>query len=165
MDCDYPQKTGPLWKIVLTNQFHDIIPGSSIDLVYQDSNAHYQEVLGTGAGLRNQALVALLGKPAAEDGNVCAVNTTGVERREVIELPESAAARSALMENRSAIASVPAYGYTVFSTSDRPNPFHQCMRATSGQIVFENELVRAVLCSKMAAANQPVRQARRARKH
>jgi hypothetical protein len=24
-----------MWKMVLTSQFHDIIPGSSIDLVYQ----------------------------------------------------------------------------------------------------------------------------------
>ncbi|MCE9609807.1 MAG: hypothetical protein K8R23_06320, partial [Chthoniobacter sp.] len=30
-----------LWKIVLLNQFHDIIPGSSITLVYEDSARQY----------------------------------------------------------------------------------------------------------------------------
>jgi alpha-mannosidase len=53
---EYPQtELDRLWKIVLTNQFHDIIPGSSINLVYQDSNLHYTDVLGSGATLRNQA--------------------------------------------------------------------------------------------------------------
>ena len=31
------------WKIILRNQFHDIIPGSSIREVYQDSEAEYDE--------------------------------------------------------------------------------------------------------------------------
>jgi len=32
------------WKKVLTNQFHDIIPGSSINAVYRDAEAWYAEV-------------------------------------------------------------------------------------------------------------------------
>lgn len=31
------------WKIILRNQFHDIIPGSSIKEVYEDSKAEYEE--------------------------------------------------------------------------------------------------------------------------
>lgn len=34
-----------LWKTVLLNQFHDIIPGSSITEVYQDAEADYERVL------------------------------------------------------------------------------------------------------------------------
>ncbi|MBQ6713935.1 MAG: alpha-mannosidase, partial [Clostridia bacterium] len=33
------------WKKVLFNQFHDIIPGSSIREVYEDSKAQYEEIL------------------------------------------------------------------------------------------------------------------------
>jgi len=33
-----------LWKIVLINQFHDIIPGSSINLVYQTTYDEYEKV-------------------------------------------------------------------------------------------------------------------------
>ena len=36
-----------LWKRVLTNQFHDIIPGSSIHEVYLDSTADYEDLLST----------------------------------------------------------------------------------------------------------------------
>ena len=42
----YPSEAlAHLWKLVLTNQFHDIIPGSSITPVYEDSAKDYQEVL------------------------------------------------------------------------------------------------------------------------
>ncbi|CAG7644505.1 alpha-mannosidase [Paenibacillus allorhizosphaerae] len=40
----YPQKQlTDGWKIVLRNQFHDIIPGSSIHEVYEDSREEYEE--------------------------------------------------------------------------------------------------------------------------
>lgn len=32
------------WKLILTNQFHDIIPGSSIHEVYEDSRRDYAKV-------------------------------------------------------------------------------------------------------------------------
>jgi alpha-mannosidase len=57
-----------LWKIVLTNQFHDILPGSSIAEVYQDADAHYAEVLVKGIELREQALHAVAGPAAADRG-------------------------------------------------------------------------------------------------
>lgn len=38
MDGEYPQtELGKAWKTVLTNQFHDILPGSSITPVYRDA--------------------------------------------------------------------------------------------------------------------------------
>ncbi len=36
------------WKTILTNQFHDIIPGSSIHEVYEDSRRDYEEVRRIG---------------------------------------------------------------------------------------------------------------------
>lgn len=41
---DYPEeKLEQAWKIVLTNQFHDILPGSSITPVYRDASEDYAE--------------------------------------------------------------------------------------------------------------------------
>lgn len=41
---DYPQiELNQGWKTILRNQFHDIIPGSSIKEVYEDSEKEYQE--------------------------------------------------------------------------------------------------------------------------
>ena len=42
---EYPADTlDRLWKILLTNQFHDILPGSSINEVYQDTEKQYSFV-------------------------------------------------------------------------------------------------------------------------
>ena len=42
---DYPiEELDRLWKILLINQFHDIIPGSSINLVYQTTHAEYEQI-------------------------------------------------------------------------------------------------------------------------
>jgi len=47
------------WRLVLLNQFHDVIPGSSIKEVYQDNAAHYDEVREKTAAVRSAALGAL----------------------------------------------------------------------------------------------------------
>lgn len=44
------------WKKILLNQFHDIIPGSSITPVYEDSAKDYAEVLRTGNDIKSKAL-------------------------------------------------------------------------------------------------------------
>ena len=49
---EYPsEEMDALWKILLLNQFHDIIPGSSITRVYQETNAQYEEILERGLKL------------------------------------------------------------------------------------------------------------------
>ena len=39
----YPhEEIDRLWKLVLLNQFHDVLPGSSINIVYKDTLRHYK---------------------------------------------------------------------------------------------------------------------------
>jgi alpha-mannosidase len=81
----YPQaEIERLWKLVLLNQFHDILPGSSITAVYQDSERDYADVLASGARLRQAALDALV-PPCKPPCSLGIINTTGVRRQEVIE--------------------------------------------------------------------------------
>ncbi|MCX7934600.1 MAG: glycosyl hydrolase-related protein, partial [Planctomycetota bacterium] len=76
------------WKTVLLNQFHDILPGSSIAVVYRDSHQQYAEVLKAAAELRQEAIsfysrqVDTRGDGAA----VLLVNTLGWDRREAVAL-------------------------------------------------------------------------------
>ncbi|MCX7771900.1 MAG: alpha-mannosidase [Clostridia bacterium] len=44
------------WKTILLNQFHDIIPGSSIKKVYEDSWEQYETILREGSRLKEQVL-------------------------------------------------------------------------------------------------------------
>lgn len=55
-------QAGPLtdgWKIILRNQFHDIIPGSSIREVYEDSRIEYEEAQRIGSQVDEQARAAI----------------------------------------------------------------------------------------------------------
>lgn len=47
------------WKLLLKNQFHDILPGSSIDAVYDDSDLDYSEIQSTAASVTTTALDAI----------------------------------------------------------------------------------------------------------
>lgn len=56
----YPKETlDEIWKEVLLYQFHDIIPGSSIARVYEESVARYEKMLEELQKLRKEALRVL----------------------------------------------------------------------------------------------------------
>jgi alpha-mannosidase len=45
----YPkEELDRLWKLLLLNQFHDVLPGSSIEMVYRDSDANYLDIEKSG---------------------------------------------------------------------------------------------------------------------
>lgn len=59
----YPkQRLHDNWQTVLLNQFHDIIPGSSIHEVYEVSDQHYAKILNDGSSIAEKALQALAEK-------------------------------------------------------------------------------------------------------
>ena len=56
----YPQADlETAWKQVLFNQFHDILPGSSITPVFTEANQSWQTALDTGWNIRQKALNAI----------------------------------------------------------------------------------------------------------
>lgn len=74
-----------LWKTLLLNQFHDILPGSSIARVYTEANAAHAALQRDAAALHTAARRALL----QEDGaGITLFNGLGFAREEVITLPE-----------------------------------------------------------------------------
>ncbi|MCG9894912.1 MAG: hypothetical protein MH204_05510, partial [Fimbriimonadaceae bacterium] len=59
----YPaEKLEEAWKLVLLNQFHDIIPGSSVNEVYRDSDADYAKVRQIGEEVIAEALQGFAGE-------------------------------------------------------------------------------------------------------
>ena len=68
------------WKKLLTNQFHDIIPGSSITKVYQDAEAAYREVEAELTRLNGKAraeIASLLAAGGGGDGGGTAAGVGG----------------------------------------------------------------------------------------
>ncbi|HET6848163.1 MAG TPA: glycoside hydrolase family 38 C-terminal domain-containing protein [Gaiellales bacterium] len=80
----YPAGTlADLWQLLLLNQFHDILPGSGIGLVYEDAARDHAAVLAGAEAVIDDALVAL----GAAGGERAPLNTLGFERAEVAERP------------------------------------------------------------------------------
>lgn len=73
-----------LWKMVLLNQFHDILPGSSIKEVYEVTKREYEQVAEEGGRLLRERKEAVAG---AGDG-VTVFNTLGFTRRSLTVLPD-----------------------------------------------------------------------------
>ena len=73
-----------LWKMVLLNQFHDILPGSSIKEVYEVTKREYEQLAEEGGRLLKERKEAVAG---AGDG-VTVFNTLGFTRRSLTVLPD-----------------------------------------------------------------------------
>lgn len=82
---DYPsERLNSGWETILLNQFHDILPGSSIKAVYEESHRQYGEVMKNGSELTNTALKHLADN-AAGDG-VLVYNPLSFEVSGIAEL-------------------------------------------------------------------------------
>jgi alpha-mannosidase len=88
------------WKQVLFNQFHDILPGSSIPEVYADANRDWQEVERVGSQLLDSALAEIsqhitLPQPPQPDAiPIVVFNALNWGRSELVSLSLPDAAKS-----------------------------------------------------------------------
>lgn len=94
------------WKKLLLNQFHDIVPGSSINWVYSDAARDHEQVISAAERLTVSATEAIAARvdSSGVDEPVVVFNALGHPRREVIDIL-----------GRPQLVSVPAAGYAVVS--------------------------------------------------
>ena len=78
------------WKLLLLHQFHDILPGSSIHWVYEDTAREQAEVLAIAGSVASEAQAVLAGRDGA--GGLVAFNSSSTDRTEVVELPDGSLA-------------------------------------------------------------------------
>jgi alpha-mannosidase len=81
-----------LWKQVLFNQFHDILPGTSITEVFLEANKQWQEVITIGENILGECLRRIsnqidLPEPPHPDARpIFVFNSLNWERSEVVEI-------------------------------------------------------------------------------
>ncbi len=80
---EYPSaELSALWQTLLTNQFHDILPGSSIDWVYEEAERDLESVVKRAGDVADAGMSAIVGA-----GDQLAVfNATSHPRSEVVNL-------------------------------------------------------------------------------
>lgn len=129
------------WKLLLLNQFHDILPGSSITWVYKDAEKDYASIQELGQQAREDALRTLA--PQIDTGEaeqpLLVVNTQGHPRAEVINTPDG----------QPLYVEVPPLGYAVedlAQTGQLPSSAAPVTVSREGDsIVLENGLLRLTL--------------------
>jgi alpha-mannosidase len=83
--ADYPaDRLEEAWKAVLLNQFHDILPGSSIGRVYEEAEALYEETLESAEAMAADARRALLDD---EEDGWTVFNSLSWPRDAIVSLP------------------------------------------------------------------------------
>jgi alpha-mannosidase len=84
--ADYPQKQiDDVWKTVLINQFHDIIPGSSIGRVYRVAHGQYREALSRCDAIATEVASGLC---EAEPNSLTLFNSLHCPYEGAVVLPE-----------------------------------------------------------------------------
>ncbi len=74
-------KIEALWRIVLLNQFHDILPGSSITPVYEDARQQFEAIFAEAKPMLAEAAKAAVGDGEQE----LAINTVDAPRLDLVE--------------------------------------------------------------------------------
>ena len=75
------------WRLVLLNQFHDVLPGSSIREVYDDAERIYVEARAIGKRIHDEALAVVLQHIPAGEQDLFVLNTLAWERTDPIQVP------------------------------------------------------------------------------
>lgn len=85
----YPtEELDAMWKTTLLNQFHDILPGSSIKEVYEVTKKEYDELKEKAEGMIEDRL-----KRLTSDGEGMTIyNTLGFERNDIVKLKDCSGA-------------------------------------------------------------------------
>ncbi|HLI07295.1 MAG TPA: alpha-mannosidase [Ktedonobacteraceae bacterium] len=74
------------WRLILLNQFHDVLPGSSIHEVYEDTGRIYAQVRAIGEEIRDEALAVLRRELGVSNQQVMLLNTLPWERSDPLML-------------------------------------------------------------------------------
>lgn len=143
-----------LWKKLLFNQFHDIIPGTSITRVYEDAERDFREILKETEKISEVSKRKLTG---AAGHSFLVFNSLSWEREELVELPfrknygfyqNGARLMAQAMGDQALVpVKVPSFGYTsveVIPEQKEVLPHTGCgIRKEGGVFFLENQYITA----------------------
>nr|KAJ3416023.1 Alpha-mannosidase 2C1 [Polyrhizophydium stewartii] len=143
------------------NQFHDVLPGSSIGLVYVDAIKYYEDVVESATKIKGEALAHLLPSSASNSGKstsepaIAVFNATSWQRRtSVIQVdlddcrrgfgePAAAAVKAAAQQLSADKTKALVYGILLFAGLILSPRLTQC----DGPVIISNEFLRATFDS------------------
>jgi alpha-mannosidase len=141
-----PDSLAPLWHRVLRNEFHDILPGSSIHEVYETTNRELTEVIEAARSIARERLAGLAASaefPSGEGEALLILNPECSPRpvRVVLDAPAPGAQ---MVEGGAVVtdsAMAPGLGLTIVAPAEP----HQPVEAEADRL--ENRLLRVTLAT------------------
>lgn len=83
------QKLEKGWKNILLNQFHDVLPGSSIKEVYEDSDVIYEEVFKDGEEILEEGLYGIISAINTDEEKLVVFNMLSNRTEGIVEFCNS----------------------------------------------------------------------------
>lgn len=142
----YPHESlDAAWQSLLLNQFHDILPGSSIHEVYEDTHPELIQVVETATGIRDQAIGGLIGagstvaitNPSLHARTLTAVVPSGMTTPEGIGQPVE---DGTLVHDPS--FTIGSFGIAALPETLEPIDPVQVRGHADGTVSIENDLIR-----------------------
>ncbi|XP_032438996.1 alpha-mannosidase 2C1 [Xiphophorus hellerii] len=131
----YPaEKLQRLWRLLLLNQFHDVIPGSCIGMVVEDALNYYKDIRNDGGVLLREALEAL--EPKGSSPGV--FNSLPWERCEVVQITDGPDS------SKLALVTAPSVGVAPVKETQPATPVSVTPQA-DGRVLMENGILQAVI--------------------
>jgi alpha-mannosidase len=164
-ESTYPQsEINRGWEIILLNQFHDVLPGTSIPQVFEDCRADYARVEQIGQEALSRAQEALVSLIHTNEEAVVVFNPLAWSRGGLIELPwsESLAGKTVSADNGRLLLSqivdirgkktllidvdfIPSLGYRVFPLTSLSHANADANEITVTPTLLENHFYRLTL--------------------
>lgn len=141
------------WELILLNQFHDILPGSSIREVYEDSREQYKRIKEIGTSVIEEARDRVVERLECPPESLVVFNSLSWDRGGLVELPldgfgegrtenmqiiDGEDGQSVLVE----IPPVPSLGYAVHSRNRNASEVHPPEGLTVTRDRMENQYFR-----------------------
>ena len=148
------------WKKVLFNQFHDILPGTSIPEVFTEANGDWETAIEIGENVRLSALKAIAGnidlsealpnaKPIVvfnslngQRSQVVTITTEGKDYR-VLDLQSNSIPCQIESEQLMFLAEVPAVGYRVYWLVE--DELQVDSNNEPAEFILENDYIKAIV--------------------
>jgi len=130
------------WEIICLNQFHDIIPGSSIKKVYEDSKEQYEEIISKGNELKDKAIDAIVSNIKIDEESIVVFNPLSFERNETIEFEYKG--NIAVYDEEKKLETQSKDGKVVFYGENIPSKGYKTFRLVKEETINSNELISEV---------------------
>lgn len=158
----YPDhKLHEAWEVILRNQFHDILPGSSIKEVYDDSKAEYESIFAINKDLVTNALKNITDKVQAPKHSIVVYNPNSMTADEIVSFPSQQGMTNAAVYDGERLIpfqtahtgeiifkadGVPSKGYKTFYLKEEESEESGTMQVTSTHL--ENDFFAITLNEK-----------------